>query len=538
MKNLIKYAKNYQLEILASSIGAFIYAYGYVMIIYSSFALLLNFSSITHTNIFIIAFWAIATGIGNSIEHYYGHDIAFRVLKDFRSMVFRKIRVLGPQIVDNKDSSELLNLIGKDIDNIEVFYAHTIVPLIKMCCYMVGIFIFYLKLNLLIAVTITATSIVVIYLSNILFKEEAYDLSKKYHQKNGRLHRNLHELIEGKDSIIQLNIQEKLSENINRDLTLLNALKVERQYYQDKRIRTLNTIYLVGFVLLILCLHNTIGINKLNISYLLIYPFAFEPYKSITKLQVTLSNAIVAADNMFAFLNLKTSFEENGKCIKIDVYPIEIENLDFIYPGTKELVLKNINLKIEKGEKIGIYGDSGAGKSTLVKVLMKWYPYSKGSIKIGRVELSEIKQSDVMRKISYMPQNPDFFTYSIKENLRMFDESISEDEILKVLVELNLIEKIETLENGINTILSPDNFGWSSGELQRLDLARTLLHKSEVLILDEPLSNIDNKNEFKILNYITKYYTGIVIIISHRLEAFTICDRIYQINNKNLVKKI
>ncbi len=539
MKRLLKYSKNYILEIIISSLGAFLFAFGFVLVIFLGFNILLD-KNFLYENLYLIIFWLIATGAGNAIEHYLGHDIAFKVLRDFRSMVYFKIRKLGPKVLENRNSSNLLNLISKDIDSIEVFYAHTIVPIIRTIFYTIFIFYFFSRLNIFVGFSFLLISLLNILISRYIYNKKIYEKSSIYHKYNNGLNKDLLEIIEGKDQIIQLNIKELFFKKVGDKFERLDNIKEERQVYHDKKTKIISLLNLLFFILFVVLIHFTTGINSSSLAYVFIYPFCFEPYNSISRLPLFLSNGIVATNNLFDFLELEEDKEEQNieekKSIKdeIDFDDIKIKNLSFTYPSKDDLVLDNISLNIKSKERVGIFGPSGSGKSTLVKILMKWYEYNQGEILINGFNLRDIPKEEIMSNINYMPQNPSFYSISLRENLRMFNKNISDNEIFDILKKLNLIDRINELKEGLDTILDSNNLSFSSGEKQRLDLARALLNPSKILILDEPLSNTDKNNGKDVLNILDTLYKGIVIIISHRYEAFDICDNVYEIKNKKI----
>lgn len=539
MKRLLKYSKNYILEIIISSLGAFLFAFGFVLVIFFGFNILLD-KNFLYENLYLIIFWLIATGLGNAIEHYLGHDIAFKVLRDFRSMVYFKIRKLGPKVLENRDSANLLNLISKDIDSIEVFYAHTIVPIIRTIFYTIFIFYFFSRLNIFVGFSFLLISLLNILISRYIYNKKIYEKSATYHRYNNGLSTDLLEIIKGKDQIIQLNIKNLFFNRVDEKFVRLNDIKEERQFYQDKKTKLISLLNLLFFILFVVVIHFTSGINTSSLAYVFIYPFCFEPYNSISRLPLFLSNGIVAANNMFDFLELEEDKESENSEVKedikgkIDFDDIKINNLSFTYPSKDDLVLDNISLNIKAKERVGIFGPSGSGKSTLVKILMKWYEYDQGEILINGFNLRDIPKEEIMSNINYMPQNPSFYSISLRDNLTMFNQNISDDDIYNILKKLNLINRINELKEGLDTILDSNNLSFSSGEKQRLDLVRALLNPSKILILDEPLSNTDKNNGKDVLNILDSLYKGIVIIISHRYEAFDICDSVYEIKNKKI----
>ncbi|EIA8295014.1 ABC transporter ATP-binding protein, partial [Enterococcus faecalis] len=180
--------------------------------------------------------------------------------------------------------------------------------------------------------------------------------------------------------------------------------------------------------------------------------------------------------------------------------------------------LSNINLRFDLNKIIGITGDSGSGKSTLVKLLMRWYDYQSGNFKLDGVELKNISQQSIRKHINYVPQIPHFFNCSLRENLIFYDE-IPDEEIWQILEAVNLKDKISRMPLNLDTLVEIDSVPFSSGELQRLELCRALLHPAKLLVLDEPTSNLDNENAQQFLDVLKKNRNEGVILISHKEKA-------------------
>ncbi|HAP3793245.1 TPA: ATP-binding cassette domain-containing protein, partial [Enterococcus faecalis] len=206
--------------------------------------------------------------------------------------------------------------------------------------------------------------------------------------------------------------------------------------------------------------------------------------------------------------------------------------VNFYYPNNSEIILSNINLRFDLNKIIGITGDSGSGKSTLVKLLMRWYDYQSGNFKLDGVELKNISQQSIRKHINYVPQIPHFFNCSLRENLIFYDE-IPDEEIWQILEAVNLKDKISRMPLNLDTLVEIDSVPFSSGELQRLELCRALLHPAKLLVLDEPTSNLDNENAQQFLDVLKKNRNEGVILISHKEKALEISDENILVSNKN-----
>lgn len=219
---------------------------------------------------------------------------------------------------------------------------------------------------------------------------------------------------------------------------------------------------------------------------------------------------------------------------------IKFENVSFVYPNTDNLILKNINLEIKKGEKIGIVGLNGSGKTTFVKLLTRIYDPTEGRITINGVDIKDIPYQQYMRHISVVLQDFLLFAYSIKENI-ILDNEYDDEKLFSSIDKSGLNEKIKSLKNGFETsvykTLDDEGVEFSGGEGQKLALARAIYKCSDIFILDEPTSALDPIAEYELfskLNHISGNKT--TIFISHRLSSTKFCDKIVVLSEGKIIE--
>ena len=225
------------------------------------------------------------------------------------------------------------------------------------------------------------------------------------------------------------------------------------------------------------------------------------------------------------FLGLKDDDQlRNGNAINTDVGEIAIKNLSFQYEERK--IIDDLSLSIKKGEKIAFVGESGSGKSTLIKILLGLLKYNKGKVRLGDMELSGICLSNLYDRVSYLSQDAPVFDGTIKENL-VFEKKVSEEQMLGALSEVQLSHLVENLAEGLNTEIGEKGTCLSGGEKQRLALARLWFEDSELVILDEATSAMDNLTEENVMKSVMqKMKDKTVIAIAHRLNSIAGFDRI------------
>lgn len=225
------------------------------------------------------------------------------------------------------------------------------------------------------------------------------------------------------------------------------------------------------------------------------------------------------------FLGLKDDAQlRNGNAISAAVGEIAIKNLSFQYEERK--IIDDLSLSIKKGEKIAFVGESGSGKSTLIKILLGLLKYKQGEVRLGDKELSGICLNDLYDRVSYLSQDAPVFDGTIKENL-VFEKKVLEEQMLDALSEVQLSHLVENLAEGLNTEIGEKGTCLSGGEKQRLALARLWFEDSELVILDEATSAMDNLTEENVMKSVMqKMEDKTVIAIAHRLNSIAGFDRI------------
>ena len=266
--------------------------------------------------------------------------------------------------------------------------------------------------------------------------------------------------------------------------------------------------------------------------------YFINPIKNLINLQPSIQTAVVAADRLGEILDIAPEYndEQDQSDNKSRFNKVSISNLDFRY-GTRDLVLRHINLEIHRGEKIAFVGESGSGKTTLAKLLVRLYEQEKGSIKIDSSDIREFSISQIRNNISYISQNTFLFSGTIKENLLFGNSDATDDDISQVCKMCELEEYINSLPLKLNTRIEENGKNLSGGQKQRLAIARALLNNPEILIMDEATSNLDYITEKSIEKTINTFSGNMTtIIIAHRLSTIKDCDKIFVFRNGEIVE--
>lgn len=284
-------------------------------------------------------------------------------------------------------------------------------------------------------------------------------------------------------------------------------------------------------------LDGKLSVGALITFYALLAYFT-EPIKNLIELQPMLQTATVALDRLNDVMDTSSESLDNGADLpdNLPVNEWKVNHLNFRY-GNEKLTLENVSLVIQEGEKIALVGESGSGKSTLAKLFLRFYEPESGEIFCDGNNIQTKSLLSLRRSVAYVSQNTFFFSDTIKNNLKLANPTISDDEIVKACQLSHIHNLITTLPMGYDTPLDENASNLSGGQKQRLAIARALLQKPKLLILDEATSQLDSITEAGIKDTIFNSQEELTcIIIAHRLSTIQACDRIYVMENGKIVE--
>ena len=386
---------------------------------------------------------------------------------------------------------------------------------------------------------------IVFYLALVfIFKKSLEDVNRDVMEDNAKLTSYLVESIEGIETVKAFNGERKV--NLETEKKFIKFIKSVFKYgyvnnLQGSLKNTVKGIFGI-FILWIgayLALKGDITVGTL-ISFNALLAYFIEPIERMINLQPQLQSAMVAADRLGEILDLELekSKDEDKKINPNTLLGnINFKNIDFRY-GTRQLVLKNINMDIKPGEKIALVGESGSGKTTIAKLLMSFYNTEKGEIIINNYNIKDINKEALRDKMSYISQDSFFFSGSIKENLQFANEYATYEEIIEVCKQAQIHDFINSLPLRYETPLEEKGTNLSGGQRQRLAIARALIKKPEILIMDEATSNLDSITEKAIEKTIEECTKNVTtIIIAHRLSTIMRCDRIYVMDKGEVIEE-
>lgn len=517
----------------------FISAHGITILatlaIFKHFAIGPFLPSLSYPAIFaLMIICGVLRGLFRYAEHLTGHYTAFVMLANIRAKIFAKLSLLSPARLEQKDKGDLITLITSDIEMLEIFYAHTIAPIMiyvihsllmvttfaLLGVWQLGIIalLLYLTIGVLIPVTKgkKTKQHAGEYRTNFAYLSSRF-VDSLYGSKDlitlGKIKENNAKLSSYTDEI------EKKNKNFKFAFSSLKALSDLTVY-----------IFIVAFLLVAFLIFKSGSINEfvLIMSFVLLLG-SFGPSLALNNLPSTLSHTLAAGERILTFLNEKPLVELKTNGQDFTYENAKLNNVSFKY--SDEEVLENVSLTFEKGKIYGILGPSGSGKSTILKLLLRFYDVNTGEVLLNNININDINTASLYTNVAYMSQDTYIFNSTLRENI-LLNKVVSEDELKNVLEKAALTTFIASLPNGIDTNAGELGSRLSGGEKQRLGLARTFLHGGNLVLVDEPTSNVDALSEALILQALVALSKDkTIILVSHRPSTLKIADVIINMND-------
>ncbi len=478
--------------------------------------------------------FAVIRGLLRYAEQSCNHFIAFKLLALIRDKVFRSLRRLCPAKLEGKDKGNLISVITSDIELLEVFYAHTISPIViaVLFCAIMCLFIgqFHPALGLL---ALAAYLVVGVWIP-LRISRMSGDAGMVFREKSGELSSFVLDSLRGLSEIQQYGVGAKRLEDMNRQTDELSREEEELKRVSGRNAAITNTAILLFDLLMIgaaagLCQSGSLNFDEMLLAVVALVS-SFGPAVALANLGSTLQNTFAAGNRVLNILEEEPVVEDVTGKQKVQFSGAAAEHVSFAYQ--EEQILSDVSVKIPEHAVIGISGRSGSGKSTLLKLLMRFWQTDRGNITISGRNIEEINTSDLRTMESFVTQETHLFHDSIKNNLKIAKLDATDAELTAACQKASIHDFIMSLPKGYDTEVGELGDTLSGGERQRLRLARDCLHDAPCLLLDEPTSNLDSLNEAVILKSLHEERQGrTVVLVSHRQSTMRITDQVYSVEH-------
>ena len=481
----------------------------------------------------------ISTAFMQWLQNIVNYALTYRVVMDIRTKAFSKLHQLPFSYLDKQSHGDILSRIMNDIDQFSdgIFMGTTqlftgVITIIGTVSFM----LYTSKVMALVVIFLTPLSMVVAS----FIARKTFTMFRDQSVARGMMTEHIQEMIANQKIVKAFSYETRSEETFLELNNKLEKVSLKATFYSsltNPATRFINNIVYVGVATIgaYFTMGGMLSVGQLTcfLNYANQYT---KPFNEISGVITELQNALASAKRVFEFLD-ETPLPSDEKNMELKAFDKEIKmtKVDFSYDKEKPF-MTDLNLTIKKGEKIAVVGATGCGKSTLIQLIMGFYTVDRGKITIDNLDIDHIKKDSLRKKIGLVLQDTWLKSGTIKENIA-YGTNASMEEIIEAAKMSYAHTFIKRMEKGYDTMLKEDGNNLSSGQKQLLSIARVMLLKPPILILDEATSSIDTRTEFLIQKALERLMEGKTsFIVAHRLSTIREADKIIVMDKGKIVE--
>jgi ATP-binding cassette, subfamily B, multidrug efflux pump len=468
--------------------------------------------------------------------------VSQRIVKRLRDALFKKLQKLPVSFFDKRTHGELMSRLTNDIDNVSSTISQSTTQLMSGVIVISGSFIMMLILSPILTVASLLTVPLVFLLTKTIAKRTSV-LFKDQQIQLGKLNGQIEETISGIEVVKAFNHEEKVISEFEEVNLKLREVGLKAQIWSGFLMPIMNVINNLGFAIVavtggFLAVKGMITVGA--IASFITYSRQFvRPLNDLAQIFNMLQSGVAGAERVFEILDEQEEPDDRPNAVRLDKPKghVVFENVSFGYRGDVP-ILKNVSFEAEIGSSTALVGPTGAGKTTIVNLLTRFYDVTEGRILLDGRDIREYTRDSLRSSFGFVLQDTYLFSGTIKDNIKYAKPSASEEEVVHAAKMANADSFINRLPKGYETVLSENGGNLSQGQRQLIAIARVILAKPSVLILDEATSSIDTRTELHIQEALLSLMEGRTsFIIAHRLNTIRDADTIMVIENGRIVER-
>ncbi|MFP4552636.1 MAG: ABC transporter ATP-binding protein [Actinomycetota bacterium] len=485
--------------------------------------------------VWVLVALALVKGLFRYLEQFTGHAVAFRLLAVLRNQVYWWLERIEPARLEDERSGDLVARVSGDISRVEPFYAHTIAPLVA------AVLVPVVSLSALAWLfdplpALVLAGVVVLYLGFVpwIGRRRVEALGSEVRRMAGQSAAAVADIVQGAHEIAVLDAgSEVLAKTVGSGHDLMGVRSLlagssARRVLAGGVVSAIAVVAVAG-----VGVAADLTLQTLSVSLAVAWT-VMAPLRSLEEIVSDTERALAAAGRLFELEDLEP--QRTGHADVADD-PAHVRFEEVTVEVAARMLLDGVDLEVAPGSFLGVVGPSGSGKSTLVQTLVRHRDPASGRVMLGSREVGELSSSELSRTVAFVPQRPDIFHGTVRSNLTIAGGEAGEDDLRSALARAHLLEWVDSLDRGLDTLIGERGVGMSGGQLQRLALARAFLRDPAVLVLDEATSELDSGTETAVLEEVyAERGSRTLIVVAHRMETITTADQIVVIDRGRLVE--
>lgn len=483
---------------------------------------------------------AIFASLSSYLQYKSMIKVAQFTVRDMRQDLFNRLSILPVKYYDTHTHGDLMSSITNDLDNVSAALNNSIdqivAAVLNLIITLIVMFNISGKLTLISIISVPLLSLVSFFIVRLTKKHFA-----KQQESLANLNGYIEEYISGQKVIKAFNKEEDVLNSFDKHNENLRVNGFKAQAYGSIVMPVMGSLNNISIAITYICagimaIKGRISVGKIT-SFVKFARQFTQPINEISQQASVIQSGLAGAERVFAIIDEDLEFSDSLDKPKLEnvIGNVEFKNVNFGYDD--EVVLKDINLKVNRGETIAIVGPTGAGKTTIINLLTRFYDVNSGEILIDGKNIKDVNFYSLRDNLGIVLQDTVLFSLSVKDNIKFGKLDATDEEVIKAAKLAGADSFIRKLPNKYDTLLNEDTSNISVGQRQLLNIARVILNDPKILILDEATSNVDTRTEVKVQQAMNKLLDGRTsFVIAHRLSTIRNADKIIVIDDGMIVE--
>ena len=489
-----------------------------------------------------IGICTLVTALAQWLMNVCNNKMTYQIVRDIRNEAFHKIEILPLKYIDGHEYGEVVSRVIADVDQFSDGLLMGFTQLFTGVATILGTFCFMLSVNVKITVVVVLITPLSFFVANFIAKR-TFSMFKIQSETRGEQTGLIDEMI-GNQKVVQVfGRGEDVTERFDEINERLNRASLRATFFSsitNPSTRFINSLVYtgVGITGAFAVVRGSLTVGQLS-SFLSYANQYTKPFNEISGVVTEFQNAIACAQRVFELIEEEPQIPEPEQAVVLKDIDgnVKIEDVSFSYVPEQKLI-EDFNLDVKPGQKIAIVGPTGCGKTTLINLLMRFYDVTGGQIKVENIDIREVTRKSLRAGYGMVLQDTWLKTGTIRENITMGRPDATEEEIIEAAKASHIHSYISRLPKGYDTWITEDGGGLSQGQKQLLCIARVMLCRPPMLILDEATSSIDTRTELKIQQAFAKLMEGrTTFIVAHRLSTIREADVILVMKDGKVIEQ-